>query len=162
MTFGHSLQQLRRKNGLSQQQLADQLGVSRQAVSKWELDAAKPELETVIQIGKLFHISLDELLTGQPFAGSTAFPQPVDKNRAKPNRLIAGIILFAVGIIGIIFSGFAAVWMQNLDKQTSGSWFTNAAEYLWHFPVAPVVATGGICLLAGLVILLSYVWKKSK
>ena len=50
MTFGQNLQTLRRQNGLSQQQLAEQLGVSRQAVSKWELDAAKPDIDNVIQI----------------------------------------------------------------------------------------------------------------
>lgn len=62
MTFGEKLQDLRRKAGMSQDTLAEKLEVSRQAVSKWERDEAMPETEKVVRIGKLFDVSLDELL----------------------------------------------------------------------------------------------------
>lgn len=62
MTFGEKLQELRRKAGMSQDALAEKLGVSRQAVSKWERDEAVPETEKVLRIAKLFDVSLDELL----------------------------------------------------------------------------------------------------
>ena len=93
MTFGQNLQTLRRQNGLSQQQLAEQLGVSRQAVSKWELDAAKPDIDNVIQISRLFGVSIDELLTGEVFQNERSFPQPVDTDRGKPGKRIAGAVL---------------------------------------------------------------------
>lgn len=159
MTFGQNLQQLRRQNGLSQQQLAEQLGVSRQAVSKWELNAAKPDIDTVIQISLLFHVSIDELLTGQPFEGNANHPQPVDKTRGKSSYVTAGLILVVTGIVCLILSGFAAVWMQHLEQQVHGSWYTYATEYLWHFPVAPVVALSAICLLSGLCLLLFSFYK---
>ena len=62
MTFGEKIQKLRKEAGLSQEELSDQLGVSRQAVSKWERDHGYPETEKMVRISKLFHVSLDYLL----------------------------------------------------------------------------------------------------
>ena len=62
MTFGQNLQTLRRQNGLSQQQLAEQLGVSRQAVSKWETGAADPSTANLLALAKLYGVSPEELL----------------------------------------------------------------------------------------------------
>ncbi len=65
MTFGKKLQQLRLKEGLSQDKLAEILEVSRQAVSKWERDETMPETEKVIRISEIFHVSIDYLLKDQ-------------------------------------------------------------------------------------------------
>ena len=62
MTFGEKIQKLRREAGLSQESFAEQLGVSRQAVSKSETDRGYPETEKMIRISKLFHVTLDYLL----------------------------------------------------------------------------------------------------
>ena len=62
MKFGEKLQKLRKQRGLSQEQLAAQLTVSRQAVSKWELDDTMPDTENVIQLSRLFGVSCDYLL----------------------------------------------------------------------------------------------------
>lgn len=62
MTFGQKLQTLRKEAGLSQEALAETLGVSRQAVSKWERDSGYPETEKLLAIARLFHVTLDALL----------------------------------------------------------------------------------------------------
>ena len=62
MNFGEKLSKLRKEKNYTQEQLAELLGVSRQAVSKWEADAAYPQTETLIEIGKLFDCSMDYLL----------------------------------------------------------------------------------------------------
>lgn len=62
MTFGEKIQKLRKEAGLSQEELSYQLGVSRQAISKWERDNGYPETEKIIRMSKLFHVSLDYLL----------------------------------------------------------------------------------------------------
>lgn len=62
MTFGEKIQKLRKETGLSQEELADQLNVSRQAVSKWERDSGYPETEKIVRMSKLFHVSIDYLL----------------------------------------------------------------------------------------------------
>ena len=62
MTLGQHIQFLRKKAGLSQEALGESLGVSRQAVSKWEADAAVPELDTLIAMSRLFGVGLGQLL----------------------------------------------------------------------------------------------------
>lgn len=61
MTFSEKLQFLRKHNGLSQEQVAEKLNVSRQAVSRWELGAI-PDMENVIKISNYFDCSLDYLM----------------------------------------------------------------------------------------------------
>lgn len=62
MSFGEKLQQLRKEKGLSQEDLAHQLNISRQAVSKWESQNGYPEIEKMILISDLFQVSLDYLM----------------------------------------------------------------------------------------------------
>ena len=64
MTLGNRLQRLRQRQGLSQDALAEKLGVSRQAVSKWERDEAVPEVEKLLRLSELYGVSLDELVKG--------------------------------------------------------------------------------------------------
>lgn len=60
--IANRLQQLRKNNNLSQEELAEKIGVSRQAVSKWERAEASPDTENLILLSRLYNISLDELL----------------------------------------------------------------------------------------------------
>lgn len=62
MTFSEKLADLRRKAGMSQEQLADRLGVTRQSVSKWESGTAMPELVKLISLSELFGVSMDYLV----------------------------------------------------------------------------------------------------
>ena len=62
MTFSEKLLDLRKKNALSQEQLANQLGVSRQTISKWELGTATPDTVHIIRLSNLFSVSTDYLL----------------------------------------------------------------------------------------------------
>ncbi len=62
MDFASKLKVLRKKAGLSQEKLADKIGVSRQAVTKWETGNGIADIENIITISKLFNISIDELL----------------------------------------------------------------------------------------------------
>ena len=62
MTLGEKIRSLRKTAGLSQEAFAEQLGVSRQAVSKWENDNGLPETEKLINMAKLFGVSLDTLI----------------------------------------------------------------------------------------------------
>ena len=62
MTIGEKITNLRNSAGLSQEALADKLQVSRQAVSKWEMDQTQPQIDNVLQLCELFNISTDELL----------------------------------------------------------------------------------------------------
>ena len=62
MSFGENLQTIRKKNHLSQEALAEMLGVSRQAVSKWELGEGYPEVDKLLILSRKLNVSLDSLM----------------------------------------------------------------------------------------------------
>lgn len=62
MSLGSNLFNARKKNGLSQEEVAAKLGVSRQTISKWELDEAIPDIYQSKKLAVLYHLSLDELI----------------------------------------------------------------------------------------------------
>ena len=65
MEFQQRLYELRKQSGLSQEGLADLVGVSRQAVQKWEAGTSRPDLDNLAALGRYFNVSLDYLVTGQ-------------------------------------------------------------------------------------------------
>ncbi|MBO4359260.1 MAG: helix-turn-helix transcriptional regulator [Eubacteriaceae bacterium] len=91
MSFAQNLQSVRKNNNMSQEELAELLGVSRQAVSKWEQGEGYPEAEKLLIISEKLNVSLDSLMTG-----STAAKDGVDKNTSGIIRIVSpkeGVIM---------------------------------------------------------------------
>ena len=97
MEFHEKLQQLRRRNHLTQEQLAEQLFVSRTAVSKWESGRGYPNLESLKCISKLFSISIDELLSNDELLKLAE-----TENRANINK-VSGLVFGALDLITVAF-----------------------------------------------------------
>ncbi|MEG2175554.1 MAG: helix-turn-helix transcriptional regulator, partial [Oscillibacter sp.] len=98
MTLGEKIAKFRTEQHLSQGDLAEKMGVSRQSVSKWETGSSVPDLDKLVTLSELFSVSLDALVKEQaptetPPTVSPA-PPPVF-----PPRKIAGWILLAVGLL---------------------------------------------------------------
>lgn len=135
MTLGQRIQAHRTRLGLSQEGLGDRLGVSRQAVSKWEADRAVPDTDKLIALSKLFGLSLNELLQvdGPPPAGN---PLPAHRPRAKP-VLAAVLVLALLALAGTTFS--LADRVTALEEQVaalqSGAQELDPAELVagWDF-----------------------------
>ena len=112
MTLGDKLTKLRKENNYTQEQLAEILGVSRQAISKWESDISYPETEKLLKLGELYGCSMDYLLKD----GETAFVQKssafsferVSKKRIKGLPIWHINIGFGRTAKGIIAVGLAA------------------------------------------------------
>ena len=98
--FSQNLQKIRSEKNLSQEQLADKIGVSRQTISAWESGKASPELDKITAISKLFSVSIDELVGEIKTEASNFDKKEYEKNYSK----IA--LLRALGIF-ILFSGIA-------------------------------------------------------
>ena len=79
MSMGNKLAEARKKQNLTQEQLAERLGVTRQAVSRWESDAAYPETDKLVRMARLLNVSCDYLLRDDITAGDTAAPDPVSR-----------------------------------------------------------------------------------
>lgn len=97
MTLGAKLQSLRKQSGMSQENLAGQLNVSRQAVSRWELDISLPETENIIKLAKIFNVSFDYLLNEEITTNNINNNIENDpKNKIKITPLIALCFLIAI------------------------------------------------------------------
>lgn len=95
MTLGERILNYRKRAGMSQEKLAELLGVSRQVVSKWEGDAAQPELDKIVALARLFGITTDQLLL-EDIPGPGAPPKPLTAKR-EPRWYLLGILPLAVG-----------------------------------------------------------------
>ncbi|WLD47199.1 helix-turn-helix domain-containing protein [Candidatus Nanosynbacter lyticus] len=78
MIFAKKLKQLRQQTGWSQEQLADRLNVTRQAVAKWERGAGFPDIDNMQALAKLFNTSVDELLDYTRAGLASAIREPLD------------------------------------------------------------------------------------
>ena len=117
MTLGERIAYYRGALGLSQGELAEKLGVSRQAVSKWETDAGLPDLDRLIALSGLYNITLDELVKGSapspaPADGAQAAAFPPESSPAaaeKPasgGQKTVGYILLGVGLLCAVLALF--------------------------------------------------------
>lgn len=105
MSFSKNLVRLRRAKGLSQENLADELDLSRQSISKWELEVSKPDTENLIKLSKLFGIRIDDLI-GNEVIDTEALSINVKEDTKKIKMLkiwrgvvISGLILFIIIVI---------------------------------------------------------------
>ena len=105
MTFGEKLQALRKSRGWSQEQLAERVAVSRQAVSKWESGAAVADTENVVELSRLFGVSTDYLLHDD-YDGDCDIPAVKSREAAlkkQKNREMAMMVLIGVEALGFFW-----------------------------------------------------------
>lgn len=100
MTIEERIQELRKSKGLSQEQLAETLGVSRQAVSKWESGQSMPEVEKLLAMSSLFDVSTDYILKGEP--DSPRHDKSNDGRIASQIISAAAAMLLAIAILASV------------------------------------------------------------
>lgn len=110
MAFKENLTHLRKSMNLSQEELAEKLNVSRQAISKWENGQSTPDLETILALCKLFNVTTDQLLISLDNNIKSDESQN-NNNNEKGNRVL--LILCLVFLILICLCGFI-VFILNL------------------------------------------------
>jgi transcriptional regulator with XRE-family HTH domain len=82
-SVGENIKNIRKKNNITQEELAEKLNVTRQAVSNWENGKTEPDIETLTNIAQIFDISIDELVDG--------IPKGIKELRGKKSHLYIGI-----------------------------------------------------------------------
>ena len=118
MEFKNRLYELRKQKGLSQEELAGRLNVSRQTISKWEVGESAPDMDNLVSISELFGVSLDELVLDKTSEKEQHSVQVVrselysdikehvltddNKKKAKKGLKIAGIALGVFLLIDVI------------------------------------------------------------
>lgn len=100
MNIADRIQYLRKSKGLSQEELADKVGVSRQAVSKWESEQSSPDIEKIIVMSEFFEVTTDYMLKGI---------EPVNMSKRKT------IYSLYLGL-AIIFATIAGIWSFTANR----------------------------------------------
>ena len=114
MKIGEQIKQIRKRHNISQDDLAEQLAVSRQAVSKWERGVSLPDIENLMYISNLYNVSLDELIKND-----NSLSRKLVADSAAKKWHILSIIFFATQLLYIVYAGFRLhMWMVGLAVAT--------------------------------------------
>lgn len=120
MKFSEKLIELRKKEGLSQEELGYKLNVTRQTISKWELEQTTPEMEKLVEMSKIFKVSVDELINDTETISNQDYviqDQPIVDEKPKRNRMViiivVALILVIIAIIGKAFTSFSTFDIFN-------------------------------------------------
>ncbi len=169
MTFGEKLQKLRKAKGWTQEELAAQISISRQALSKWEQGAVIPDTENVLQISKIFGVSTDYLLNDDyesdgDIPAVHASVENLEKNYKCKTRTIIGACLSCLGVVAFVVLYVVGMYSQvtypspnGTDHVVSGfGVFVSANRLEW------VVGLCILAVVAGAGIVLSTLFQKKK
>lgn len=173
MTFGEKLQTLRKQNGMSQEQLSSQLTISRQAISKWELDSSLPDTENIIQLSKLFNVSIDYLLKDEiENTDDGAIKMDIITESSKRfvgvSNNILGITFSSIGFIGVLIIGILSsinpvvISSAVVGNEGSSTVSTGLSAFLEYHNIGWLFVLFSIMVLSGIIIILYPLIKKKK
>ncbi len=123
MTLSEKPYTLRKKNGFFQEQLAEQLGVSRHAISKWETGQFVPESDKLIAISNYFKVSLDYLLKEnvEPEIHSEKMEKNNLQQISNKSKWLLGMIVCTAGVVCLVIWGGLSILNPDVSGQLSQS-----------------------------------------
>jgi phosphoglucosamine mutase len=150
MTIGQKITLLRTAADISQEQLSETLGVSRQSISKWETDQALPQIDKVIQLAELFNVSTDELLLDKIAFNDTAKKTHnkyfgTDGFRGEANVNLTSIQAYKVGrFLGWYFSSkLSGCTKPGYRPKIVIGKDTRRSSYMLEYSIAAGIAASG-------------------
>ena len=158
MPIGERLTELRKSRGLSQEELAEQLTLTRQTISKWELGQSSPDIEYVIALCELFGVSTDYLLKGEepePKAkedrAPVSAPVPPREDRQKSWMIFGlGMALSSIALVAIVIFVVLSVLHPWTTIMPGGKTYTGLIGYLLGTGSMPWFITAAALLVIGL------------
>ena len=132
MTLGEIIKNYRQKAGLSQEQLAEKINVSRQAITKWENDSGIPDIDNLISLSKVMGLSLDELVMGEKENDISDIKRSAINQRNRNCKLY----LFAViGFSFALFCWFISLLLNVTDGNTAAAVLSGINTTLLGLPI---------------------------
>lgn len=147
MTLSEKLYSLRRKQGLSQEALAEKLDCSRQAISKWENGTTTPDAEMLQKYSELFGVSIDYLVK-EDIEKPTSV-QPTGKNDGNKKLLgILGLVLSLMGCVSlIVFGAISVLGSETADKIAQSSMIVIDGTFIAMVISVLFVVLGAVILI---------------
>ena len=121
MNLADRIQQLRKSRGISQEELADRIGVSRQAVSKWESGQTSPDLEKIVLLSDYFEVTTDYLLKGYLLKGVSPTPAQTEPDQTASVQSAPGVQIFTMAGSALNLIGLIAAAMIWYERQTAAA-----------------------------------------
>ena len=118
MEIGKKIMDLRKKSGLSQEELAEKIGVARQTISKWELGETSPDLKQSKELSKIFNVSLDELVDNDIKDVLVEKTSNTEKLAGLILKLMKFAIVFVI-LVAILLIGLSIIF-KNIHESNSG------------------------------------------
>ena len=146
MEFHEKLQELRKQKGLTQEELAGVLSVSRTAISKWESGRGYPNIDSLKAIAKYFSVTIDQLLSGDELL--TIAEEDTKQTKTNTCNLIFGLL--DISVLAFLFLPLFADRIGDDIREVSLLFLTNIAPYLTisYFVVVFGMMALGIVILA--------------
>ena len=147
MTLSEKLYNLRRKQGLSQEGLAEKLDCSRQVISKWENGTTTPDAEMLQKYSELFGVSIDYLVK-EDIEEPTSV-QPTEKNSGNKKLLgILGIVISLLGCVSlIVFGAITVLNSETADKIAESSVIVINGTFIAMLTSVLFVVFGAVILI---------------
>ena len=130
MEIGKKITDLRKKNGLSQVELAEKVGVARQTISKWELGETAPDLSQAKELSKIFNVSLDELTNNDIKNVLVEKTSNTEKLAGLILKLIKFIVIFIIVLPLVLIA--ARIILRNIYEKNSGRLMDVSIECTLH------------------------------
>lgn len=121
MNLADRIQQLRKRKGISQEELADRIGVSRQAVSKWESGQTSPDLEKIVLLSDYFEVTTDYLLKGVSPTPAQTGPDQTVSVQSVPAQIVPDVQIFTMAGSALNLIGLIAAAMIWYERQTAAA-----------------------------------------
>lgn len=148
MTFSEKLLKLRKGKGLSQEQLAEQLNVSRQAISKWESGSSIPESEKLLALSDYFQVSLDDLLKEGAEVDSPVSEAPLKASHPNKAQWILGLVICVAGGMMLIVWAVVSMLSPTASSQISqSSMISIDGNGIFLLACVGAMVIGGVLLL---------------
>ena len=130
MEIGNKIAELRKKNGLSQEELAEKVGVTRQTISKWELGETSPDLKQAKELSKVFKVSLDELVDNDIKNILVEKTSNTEKLAGLILKLIRFVVIFVI-VAPILYIVLYIVF-KNVREKNYGRLMDQSIECVLH------------------------------
>ena len=167
MDIGEKINKIRKMSGMTQEELAEKLNVSRQTISKWEKGISSPDLECAVSLCELFQLSLDDFMKGDQTVKKEEKLSLQDmmkinrRSQKKTSLLLSGLFFLVIGFLAALFIAALSSTTDSIEYMlyryiATGQYVYAPVDY-WRL-ILPIISLVGI----GIILCIAYIMENRK
>lgn len=147
--IAQSILKIRQDQNLSQDEFAEKCGVTRQAVSRWEMGISVPNVKTLVRISELFNVSVDSIVKEPSTTGENIVIEAVKKRTDSKVKKFWGCFLIIWGIVVMTLLPFAAEYLKLREMEIYKCAYSQSYLYLKEYPLSIILIFSVLSISAG-------------